>query len=65
MSETRTFNPLPEGNPNSKPTKVDKQTGDLPKFRGKTVKESKSKERDGGEFLESRSRKFNLKTPRG
>ena len=35
MLETKTFNPLPEGNPNSKPTKIDKSTGEVAKFRGK------------------------------
>ena len=65
MSETKTYHPIPEGNPNSKPTKIDKQTGELPKFRGKSVKESKSKSRDGGEFLERRTRKFGMNTPKG
>ena len=65
MSETKTFNPLPEGNPNSKPTKIDKSTGEVAKFRGKSIKESKSKSRDGGEFLESRAKKFGTTTPKG
>jgi hypothetical protein len=57
MSETRTYNPMPDGNPNAKPTK-----GNKTKIAaaGKQPKEN-SDGRNGGDFLESRAKKFNAR----
>jgi hypothetical protein len=54
MSETHTYNPMPEGNPNAKPTKVRSEA----RSYGKQPKKDSSKKRDRGDFLESRAKKF-------
>lgn len=57
MSETRTYNPMPEGNPNSKPVKKEPAGNS---YAGKQPK-ANSDGRKGGDFLESRAKKFGAK----
>jgi hypothetical protein len=60
VSETRTYNPVPEGRdlPQGK-----KQSSVTRTSKKKVGKETKT--RDGGEFLEQKSRKFNVISSKG
>lgn len=56
MSETRTYNPVPDGKPPVKETKGKSVSEPSMTKKGSNVK------RDGGKFLESRAKKNNAST---
>lgn len=60
MSETKTYNPIPEGRDLPKGKKQNSVTYPSPKKVGK-----ETKTRDGGDFLERKSRKFNVISSKG
>ena len=57
MSETTTYNPVVDG---SKPVPKKKSARSAPSDPGNTRKDSSGTKRDGGNFLESKTRKFNI-----
>ena len=63
MSETSTYNPTPLGNPNAENVKPKYDVESKPKSMGKGTKKVSGKEsekRNGGEFLEKKSKQFSV-----
>jgi len=63
MSETQTYNPTPLGNPNAENVKPKYSDESKPKSMGKSSKKVSGKQaesRNGGEFLEKKSKQFSI-----